>query len=249
MKKLLVVGVMTIGLGFTSALSTQREESDISIEPNPARVNNVVYFKKDKEHIFLFLNKLDEVKKYYEFGQLAKIKKREDERRREKLKKQQEELERKRIEEERRQRELAKKRSQQLAALKERQKRKEREKRYKEKQEVYRATSTVRGTLNIEFSYYVAMCDSGCTGTTATGIDVRNTIYYQGMRIVATDPRVIPTWSIIQFEINGQTVRAIALDTGGYIKGNKIDMLVGSVSEANRLGRQMRKVEILRYGK
>lgn len=103
--------------------------------------------------------------------------------------------------------------------------------------------------LSIEFTYYVALCDTGCSGVTATGHDVRKSIYYNGMRIVATDPNVIPTYSIIEFVLGGTKVKAIALDTGGAIKGNKIDMLVASQGEAMKMGRNTKSVTIIRSGK
>lgn len=264
---------MTLGLGLTSTLAAQQDSSDT--EPSPNRVDSVAVKEKEMED-FVYLNKPKEVNDYDELIRQANAEqKRKDEQRREEIRKR-EELERKRIAEEKRQRELAEKRAQQLAAIKIEEQRKARERAQAQAREQEQAkaraarqtqaqpqtqsrtqsqpsqqatSSSVKGTLNIEFSYYVAMCDSGCTGKTATGIDVRNTIYYQGMRIVATDPSVIPTWSIIQFEMNGQKVKAIALDTGGYIQGHRIDMLVGSTSEANSLGRHTKQVEILRYGK
>lgn len=103
--------------------------------------------------------------------------------------------------------------------------------------------------LSIEFTYYVALCDTGCSGVTATGHDVRKSIYYNGMRIVATDPNVIPTYSIIEFVLDGTKVKAIALDTGGAIKGNKIDMLVATQGEAMKMGRNTKSVTIIRSGK
>ncbi len=103
--------------------------------------------------------------------------------------------------------------------------------------------------LNIEFTYYVALCDTGCSGVTATGHDARKSIYYNGMRIVATDPNVIPTYSIIEFVFGGIRVRAIALDTGGAIKGNKIDMLVATQGEAMKMGRNTKNVTIIRSGR
>jgi 3D (Asp-Asp-Asp) domain-containing protein len=241
MKRLLLVGVMTLGLGFTSALAAPQEVGvDLDADANPERVTeSVVLMKKDVEKDYPFLNKPKEVKSYDELlRELDEIKKREDQRRIKEIEQLRAEQERQRLAEEQRQRELAKKRSQQLAKVK-----------AEEERKAKAQATSVKATLNIEFSYYIAMCDSGCSGRTATGIDVRNTVYYQGMRIVATDPNVIPTWSIIQFEMDGQMVKAIALDTGGYIKGHKIDMLVGSTNEAWKRGRGIKKVEILRYGK
>ena len=51
-------------------------------------------------------------------------------------------------------------------------------------------------------------------------------------RTIAVDPRIIPLGSKV--EIKGKTY--VAEDTGGAIKGNRIDMCVSSHSEAYRLG-------------
>lgn len=94
-------------------------------------------------------------------------------------------------------------------------------------------------TLNVEATFYTAFCAEGCSGVTATGLDVSNTIYYGGMRIIAVDPRYVPLGSTGTLTLStGQTYRVTAQDTGGAIKGARIDLLVASESEANRLGRQ-----------
>ncbi|MDQ0165165.1 3D domain-containing protein [Bacillus horti] len=100
----------------------------------------------------------------------------------------------------------------------------------------------------MEFSFYTSKC-KGCTGFTRWGeYDVRETIYYEELNIVATDPNVIPPYSIIEFELEGSTRQAIALDTGGAIKGNRIDLLVQSKQEAIKLGRQTIDITIVSYG-
>lgn len=68
-------------------------------------------------------------------------------------------------------------------------------------------------------------CGTG-TGKTATG-----TVATPG-RTIAVDPRIIPLGS--QIEINGAIY--IAEDTGGAIRGNKIDMCVATHSEALQKG-------------
>ncbi|HSH35335.1 3D domain-containing protein, partial [Schnuerera sp.] len=101
---------------------------------------------------------------------------------------------------------------------------------------------------NFNVSFYTAYC-VGCSGITATGIDVRNTNYYNGMQVIATDPNVIPLYSIVELRFsNGNTVKAIAMDTGGAIKGNRIDYLVSSTNEAISNGRQTASVKIIRKG-
>lgn len=103
--------------------------------------------------------------------------------------------------------------------------------------------------LNMRASFYTAGCD-GCSGITKTGDNVRNTIYAQGYRVIAVDPRVIPLRSIVKVELeNGQTFNAVASDIGGAIKNDRIDVLVASKDEAYRLGRQTATVTILQNGK
>lgn len=102
-------------------------------------------------------------------------------------------------------------------------------------------------TLEMEFTFYTSDC-KGCIGITKWGYDVRDTITYDGMRIIATDPEVIPPHSIVQFELEGEILTAIAGDTGGDIKGNRIDLLVETHEEAIELGRQIIPVTILRKG-
>lgn len=100
-----------------------------------------------------------------------------------------------------------------------------------------------------EATFYTAYCPTGCTGVTATGIDVSNTIYHEGRRIIAADPSVIPLSSIVKVTLSdGQTFEAIVADTGGAIKGRKIDVLVASRDEAKRYGRQTAKIEIIKRG-
>lgn len=255
---------MTAGLGLTSTLAAQHKHYNLNkVDNNGEQVSDsVVVIKKDLEKEYPFLKNHKEVKSYNEIHRgLDEAKKRETERRIAEFKKRQqelrrqEELERQRLAEERRQMELAKRRAQQLAQIKA-----EQEKIQAQSNPLLTPTQTststqaqvsstaVKGTMSLTFTYYVASCP-GCSGVTATGYDVKNTVYYQGMRIIATDPSVLPTYSIIQFEHNGQIVKAIALDTGGAIKGNKIDMLVSSVEEANQLGVGTKQVEVLRYGK
>ncbi|MEY8349361.1 cell wall-binding protein EntA [Bacillus cereus] len=63
------------------------------------------------------------------------------------------------------------------------------------------------------------------------------------MKMIAVDPKVIPLGSKVWVEGYGE---AIAGDTGGAIKGNRIDVLVGSDSAANKWGRKTVKVKILK---
>ncbi|HDR7793573.1 TPA: SH3 domain-containing protein [Bacillus luti] len=62
------------------------------------------------------------------------------------------------------------------------------------------------------------------------------------MKVIAVDPKVIPLGSKVWVEGYGE---AIAGDTGGAIKGNRIDVLVGSDSNANSWGRKSVKVKVI----
>ena len=63
------------------------------------------------------------------------------------------------------------------------------------------------------------------------------------MKMVAVDPRVIPLGSRIYVEGYGE---AIAGDTGGAIKGNRIDVLMPSKSQSSDWGRKTVQVTILK---
>jgi len=63
-----------------------------------------------------------------------------------------------------------------------------------------------------------------------------------GMKLIAVDPSVIPLGSIVYVEGYGQ---AIAADTGGAIKGHKIDVLMPDKASSSNWGRKNVKVTIL----
>lgn len=99
--------------------------------------------------------------------------------------------------------------------------------------------SSIAGSF--EVTYYTAFCDTGCTGQTATGLDVSNTTTHNGHGIIATDPSVIPMGTVV--EMDGSTY--IAQDSGGDIKGNRIDILTSSKSKARDNGRHNAEVKII----
>ncbi|MDN4493426.1 3D domain-containing protein [Ureibacillus aquaedulcis] len=85
---------------------------------------------------------------------------------------------------------------------------------------------------------YTAYCE-GCSGTTAIGIDLRSN---PNQRVIAVDPNIIPLGSRVWVEGYGE---AIAGDTGGAIKGNKIDVFIPTQNEALQWGRKQVKIKIL----
>ncbi len=85
---------------------------------------------------------------------------------------------------------------------------------------------------------YTAYCN-GCSGITATGFDLRSN---PNAKIIAVDPSVIPLGTKVYVEGYGY---ATAADTGGAIKGNKIDVFFPSKSQAYSWGRKQVKIRIL----
>ncbi|MFJ7828450.1 ubiquitin-like domain-containing protein [Psychrobacillus sp. NPDC096623] len=85
---------------------------------------------------------------------------------------------------------------------------------------------------------YTAYCN-GCSGVTATGIDLKSN---PNLKVIAVDPSVIPLGSKVWVEGYGY---AVAGDTGGAIKGNKIDLFVPSKSQAYDFGRKKVRVKVL----
>ncbi|WP_242557708.1 3D domain-containing protein [Bacillus sp. HU-1818] len=100
-------------------------------------------------------------------------------------------------------------------------------------------------SINVVATAYTAFCSTGCIGKTRTGYDVSNTSYYRGKRIIAVDPSLIPLNSLVEVSYKGGSFQAYAIDTGGDIKSNRIDILMNTKSEAKTFGRQQASVKML----
>ena len=92
--------------------------------------------------------------------------------------------------------------------------------------------------MTVSATAYTAFC-AGCSGITATGIDLRSN---PNQKVIAVDPTVIPLGSKVWVEGYGE---AIAGDTGGAIKGNKIDVFIPSQGAALDWGRKTINIKIL----
>lgn len=92
--------------------------------------------------------------------------------------------------------------------------------------------------MTVTATAYTAYCE-GCSGTTAYGINLRAN---PDMKVIAVDPKVIPLGTQVWVEGYGY---AIAGDTGGAIKGNKIDVFIPSHDEAMQWGVKKVKIKIL----
>lgn len=134
----------------------------------------------------------------------------------------------------------------------ERQKRLAERKKEKQKQMPSRGSSSVKRTITVVATAYTSYCQSGCIGITATGVNVKSQVNHQGARIIAVDPNVIPLHSVVKVYPNDrEPFIAYAEDTGGDIKGYRIDYLIShnNTDMAFDFGKQTVKVEILREGK
>ena len=99
-------------------------------------------------------------------------------------------------------------------------------------------TATGGKEFYVTATAYTPDCN-GCSGITATGINIKSN---PDMKLIAVDPNVIPLGSKVWVEGYGY---AIAADTGGAIKGNKIDILVSSKSAAKNWGRKKVRIKVL----
>lgn len=97
---------------------------------------------------------------------------------------------------------------------------------------VYADTTNTASTS--EYSNYTATAYC-LQGKTADGSKVRK-------GIVAADPRVLPLGATIDIKDKG--VFKVA-DTGGAIKGTRLDIWMGSCSDARQFGRQTVQVKII----
>lgn len=92
--------------------------------------------------------------------------------------------------------------------------------------------------LLVTATAYTAYC-KGCSGTTAYGIDLRSN---PDRKVIAVDPKVIPLGTKVWVEGYGE---AIAGDTGGAIKGHKIDVFIPSYDDAMEWGVKKVKMKVL----
>lgn len=65
--------------------------------------------------------------------------------------------------------------------------------------------------------------------------------------VLAADPRVLPLGTVVQVNAGKYSGVYTVHDTGGAIKGNRLDVWVPSTKEALRFGRRKVKLVVLRY--
>ncbi|PEB27154.1 cell wall-binding protein EntB [Bacillus toyonensis] len=213
-----------------------KEEKKVQEIAKPKEETKVQEIAKPKEEA-----KVKEVEKVKEEAKAQEIAKAKEEAKVQEIAKAKEEAKVKEVE---KVKEEAK--AQEIARAKEEAKAREIEKAKEEakaKEESKNNTQSAKRELTVVATAYTA--DPSENGTyggrvlTAMGHDLTAN---PNMRIIAVDPKVIPLGSKVWVEGYGE---AIAGDTGSAIKGNRIDVLMGSKSKAMNWGRQTVKVKIL----
>ncbi|WP_144510413.1 LysM peptidoglycan-binding and 3D domain-containing protein [Bacillus sp. FJAT-22090] len=106
------------------------------------------------------------------------------------------------------------------------------------KSPVTQPTSVANKEFTVSSTAYTASCE-GCSGITSTGIDLRAN---PTKKVISVDPSIIPLGSRVWVEGYGE---AIAGDTGGSIKGKKIDIFMATKQEAVNWGQKNVHIKIL----
>jgi 3D (Asp-Asp-Asp) domain-containing protein len=101
-------------------------------------------------------------------------------------------------------------------------------------------SSDTANVTGLSTSPYVATAYS-LRGRTASGRMVSR-------GLIAADPRFLPLGSRVRLDHPGYTGEYLVADTGGAIRGRRIDIWTPSSGEAMRFGRRTVKLTVLSYG-
>ena len=96
------------------------------------------------------------------------------------------------------------------------------------------------GVISVPAEKYTATAYA-LRGRTASGAHVRR-------GLIAADRRVLPLGSRVRLEAGGYSGEYLVADTGGAIRGRKIDIWMPSAREALRFGRRAVKLTVLSLG-
>ncbi|HKO99950.1 MAG TPA: 3D domain-containing protein [Pyrinomonadaceae bacterium] len=107
------------------------------------------------------------------------------------------------------------------------------------KAETSTPTANVEERPIVPAAPYVATAYS-LRGRTASGRMV-------GRGLIAADPRVLPLGSRVRLDHPGYSGEYLVADTGGLIRGRRIDIWTPSSREAMRFGRRTVKLTVLSY--
>jgi 3D (Asp-Asp-Asp) domain-containing protein len=102
------------------------------------------------------------------------------------------------------------------------------------------AAKIVDSTLAAPSIAYVATAYS-LRGRTASGLLVSK-------GLIAADPRVLPLGSRVKLEAGNYSGEYLVADTGGAVRGRRIDIWTPTSREAMRFGRRVIKLTVLSWG-
>ncbi|HEU4434091.1 MAG TPA: 3D domain-containing protein [Pyrinomonadaceae bacterium] len=95
-------------------------------------------------------------------------------------------------------------------------------------------------TFVVPATHYVATAYS-LRGRTASGLPVSK-------GIIAADPRLLPLGSRVRLEAGAYSGEYLVADTGGSVRGKRIDIWTPTSREAMRFGRRTVKLTVLALG-
>ena len=102
------------------------------------------------------------------------------------------------------------------------------------------ATPLSAKEVAVSASPYVATAYS-LRGRTATGVAASK-------GIIAADPRILPLGSRVRLEAGPYSGEYLVADTGGAVRGRRIDIWTPTAREAMRFGRRTIKLTVLSFG-
>ena len=105
------------------------------------------------------------------------------------------------------------------------------------------ATDTVvEGATNARVNTSTFRATAYCLkGQTAAGVPVRR-------GIIAADPKVLPLGSVVRLHAGSYSGIYTVMDTGGAIRGQRIDIFIPTRAEAVKFGSRKVTVEVIRRG-
>jgi 3D (Asp-Asp-Asp) domain-containing protein len=116
--------------------------------------------------------------------------------------------------------------------------------RYDNLEEAYETLASEKYILYSMFEV-TAYTQNECGSITYAGLDL-NSNYAKYLNVAAVDPDLIELGSIVLIRFdNGQVKPYIALDTGGAIKGKRIDLYFTDLDKAIEFGRQQLEVGVI----
>lgn len=253
-----VVATLAIGGNIVKAEETKRDLVQFIVENDLANSEGVPYslvnhLAQDKPAI---ASKVLEVKDALEAERVARIKAEGERLNGIKLA----ELERARIAEEARQAEQTRLREIEQSKVKAEQAKADEQTKLestngtglRSEQPTSQPSSEGSGAISAEFTAYYPVGAGASSaeiamqggGITASGHDLKQSIYQNGYRVIASPP-AYSFGTLLRITVGGQSFIGIVSDRGGAIQGNKFDIAVPNQSEALSFGRQQGTIEVL----